>query len=235
MTMTTSLETEELYGFRDSAADVWLRFYSPARRYDLWEAYVDGARRTYQRFNVESALTLPPVTRVSETPIFSVVTDEQGSVIAGAQINGPLTSLSQAYAPREFVGEPQSAALIAQRIFDAIPEGVFEIKGVWVDPSAGQKVALADVMSRSFVHAMYFLRVRHAFCTAAEHAAPRWCNSGGRPVPGVVPTPYPDERYRTTALWWDQQTWLQFATTEQAQLFVEESLWATGLNDMEYR
>lgn len=225
--MTTA--TGELYAFRDKTSGMWLRFYTPARRYDLWREYVDGARRTYRKYHVEKALTLPEADLTSQTPVFSVMTDDAGKVRAGWYANGPLQAVTDAYAPREFASEPVSASLIAGWIDDVIPEGVLELKGAWVDPSTDLKAALADLTSRAFVHAMHMLGARYAYCTAAEHAAPRWFNSGAREMPGIVPAAYPDERYRTTVLWWDARTALDLSTPEQRSLFLEEHREATTI------
>ena len=225
--MTTA--TNELYAFRDKTSGMWLRFYTPSRRYDMWREYTDGARRTYSKYRVENALTLPEADPTSQAPVFSVMTDDTGRVWAGWYANGPLQAVADAYAPREFASEPVSASLIAGWIDGALPEGVIELKGAWVDPSSELKAALADLTSRAFVHAMHLLGARYAYCTAAEHAAPRWFNSGAREMPGIVPAAYPDERYRTTVLWWDAQTALDLSTSEQRSLFLEEHLQATTI------
>lgn len=230
MTITTPFQVDqlpavadELYAFRDRVSGMWLRFYNPARRFDLWRAYVEGACRTYRQFRVESALRLPDATPESAAPIFAVVTDDDGYVQGGWHINGPLRAVSEAIAPREFASEPLSASLVSEWIANAVPEGVIEVKAVWVEPTADMKPALADLTSRAFVHAMHCLGVRYAFCTAAEHAAPRWSNSGARELPGIVPAAYPDDRYRTTFLCWDMETALDLASPTQRLLFDVEA------------
>ncbi len=215
--------TDELYGFRDAVSGMWLRFYNPARRFDLWQEYVAGAQRTYQKYRVENALTVPAASSTSTAPIFAVMSDDAGRVWAGWYANGPLQAVGDAYAPREFAAEPISAALITDWICDVIPAGVLELKGAWVDPSSDLKTSLADLTSRAFVHAMRLVGARYAYCTAAEHAAPRWFNSGAREMQNIVPAAYPDNRYRTTVLWWDGETSLEQSTPEQRQLFLEEA------------
>jgi nitroreductase len=223
-----SAREEELYGFRDAATGMWLRLLAPSRRFDLWRSYVEGARRAYQKYQVEKALHIPDATPESQTPIFAVATDDSGIVRAGLYVNGPLTTVHNAHTPREFASEPVSASVAAAWIAQALPAGVIEVKGVWVDPSSEHKAALADLMARTFVHAMRYLGVRHAYCSAAEHAASRWCNSGGRQLPGIVPAAYPDKRYRTTMLWWDVETSLELSSIEQRQLFISECGQATS-------
>ncbi|PSK90986.1 hypothetical protein CLV30_1376 [Haloactinopolyspora alba] len=237
MTVTKTLNadhlttTDELYGFRDSVSGMWLRFYTPARRFDLWQQYVAGAQRTYQKYRVEAALSLPAADEDATTPVFCVMSDDGGTIWAGWYANGPLRSMRDAYAPREFVSEPLSASMVTSWISDALPDGVIELKGAWVDPASDQKGALADLTSRAFLHAMTFLGVRFAYCSAAEHAAPRWFNSGARELPDIVPAAYPDDRYRTTLLTWDAETTLDFSTSEQRQLFGAERRQAVGHGD----
>ncbi|NED99869.1 hypothetical protein [Phytoactinopolyspora halotolerans] len=213
---------ERLLGFRDSASGASIGFYRPADRYDLWEAYVAGVRWAYQQHGAEAALKLPPVTLESMTPVFAVITDDDGMVIGGWYANGPLTAVSQAFAPSEFAADPISATLIAEWIDRALQEGAFEFKGVWANPVAPLKSALADLLARSFFHAMHLLGVRYAFCTAAMHAAPRWMSSGGRPLPGIPPTTYPDERYLTSFLHWDIKSAFRLSTSAQRRLFAAD-------------
>lgn len=218
----------ELYGIRDSVSGMTLRFYHPHRRFDLWTAYAEGARASYRRYHVETALSLPDADSRSSTPVFAVTSDDDGKIWAGWYVNGPLRSVQQAYAPREFASEPVSASLVTDWIERALPEGVIELKGAWVDPASAQKSALADLTSRAFLHAMRLLGVRHAYCSAAEHAASRWFNSGAEELPGIIPARYPDDRYRTTMLCWDMETSLQRSTAEQRALFEAECEHVTG-------
>ncbi|SEF15914.1 hypothetical protein [Jiangella alba] len=229
--MTTSplkSAARELYGFRDDVSGMTMRFYTPAQGFGHWTTYADGARASYQRYRVEQALTLPAVTDESEAPVFAITSDDSGKVWAGWYVNGPLRSMRDAYAPREFASEPVSASLVSDWIEAALPEGVIELKGAWVDPASEHKSALADLTSRAFLHAMRVLGVRYAYCSAAEHAASRWFNSGAEELPGIIPARYPDDRYRTTMLTWDGATAIERATDEQRRLFENECRTATG-------
>ena len=220
--------TRELYRFRDEASGMTMRFSTPSRRFDQWTAYADGARASYRRHRVEHALALPMVTQESSAPVFAIVSDDSGKVWAGCYVNGPLRSVRDAYAPRELISEPVSAALASHWIEAALPDGVIELKGVWVDATSEHKSALADLMSRAFVHAMRLLGVRYAYCSAAEHAASRWANSGAEELASVIPARYPDDRYRTTMLTWDGATAVGRSTEEQRRLFENEFRTATG-------
>lgn len=212
----------ELFGFRDGASGSWIRFYRPVDRFDLWQAYCDGAARTYRQFGADNALSLLPADPQSTTPIFAVVTDDHERVIAGWYANGPLTSVTSAFAPGEFAADPVSAAMIADWIHHVLPEGVIELKAGWVDSTASGKGALAGLIARSFVHALHFLGVRYAFGTVAQHAAKRWSGAGARPLPGIPPTAYPDERYLTSFFQWDVKSAFRYSTPEQRSLFISD-------------
>lgn len=218
----------ELYGFRDQTSGLWLRFYTPAMRFDLWRAYIDGARSTYRRFRVENALRLPTATPQSFWPIFAVAVDDDGTTRGGWYTMGPLAEVSHAHAPSEFASEPYSAALIVDWISSVLDEGVMEMKAAWVDPSSEHKSAIADLLARSYLHAMGVVGVKYAFGTAAEHAAPRWRNSGAQTLPGIVLAAYPDERYRTTFLWWGVDISPYMCSEDQQELYFNERDAVTG-------
>lgn len=200
-----------------------MAFYRPRDRYDLWQEYVAGVTRTYQQYGAENALTLPAVTPESTTPVFAVARDTGGYVVAGWYVNGPLDAVHQAYAPSEFGADPVSAALVAEWISHVIPAGAIELKGGWVDNDSANKGALADTVGRSVLHALNLLGASFAFATAAEHATRRWTRSGGRPLPGIAPTPYPDERYLTSFFYWRTDTALELSTPEQRKLFAADT------------
>ncbi|TDE08241.1 hypothetical protein [Jiangella asiatica] len=221
-------ETSALYQFRDEPSQTWLRFYTPARRFDLWDEYVAGARRTYQRYRVESALKIPPATADSPGPFYAVASDDDGVVRGGWYTNGRLDSVTSAHAPSEFASQPYSAAMVADWIDGVLDTGVMEMKGAWVDPASEHKSALADLLARSYLHALHVVGVAYAFGTAAEHAAPRWGQSGARSLDGLVLATYPDERYRTTFLWWHVDGSPELCAPEQRELYEAERRQALG-------
>lgn len=196
-----------------------MAFYRPCDNYDLWTAYVAGVTSIYKKYGVEQALKIPLTTVTSTKPLFAVATDENSAVLAGWYINGPLRSVREACAPAEFAADPVSATFIADWISRVLPDGLIELKAGWVDGNAPSKGALADMVGRSVLHAMRTLGVKHAVATAAEHAAQRWQRSGGRPLPGVEPTVYPDDRYLTSVYHWNAYTAVDLASPEQQGLF----------------
>src|SRR5690606_3149441 len=122
-----SRETQNRYRFGARGSGAWLSFHRPSDSFDLCAAYVGGARHSYQKYRVESALRIPDVTLESHTPTFAVVTDERGVVHGGWYADGPLTSVGDAYALSELGSEPISAALVAEWISGVLPAGVMEM------------------------------------------------------------------------------------------------------------
>ena len=112
--------------------------------------------------------------------------------------------------------------MVAEWIDGVLADGVMEMKGAWVDPEAEQKSALADLLARSYLHAMHVVGVPYAFGTAAEHATPRWAQSGAQSPPGIVLAAYPDERYLTTFLWWHVAESVERSAAEQRDLYLDE-------------
>jgi hypothetical protein len=216
----TPLPGGQLFEFRDDVTGLWMRFYRPATRYDLWKGYVTGVTRTYRSFGAEKALSLPVVTSESLWPIFAVLTDREDNVLGGWYINGPLTAVNEAFAPSEFAADPISATLIAEWISQVLPQGAIELKAGWVDSTHPARGALADAIGRSVIHSLHMLEARYAFATAAEHATRRWQLAGGCPLPGIAPTPYPDERYSTHFYHWDSHTAFDIASPAQQDLFL---------------
>jgi hypothetical protein len=74
-----------------------------------------------------------------------------------------------------------------------------------------------------FVHLLTLMDVRYAFCTAASHAVPRWQSSGGVISTEVPAVAYPDERYQTLLMCWDQRNVFARMTGQQATAVVRES------------
>ncbi|WP_166356391.1 hypothetical protein [Phytoactinopolyspora limicola] len=211
--------TDLLFGFRDSATGLRMEFHLPVHRFDLWQGYVEGVTRIYRTYGAESALRIPAVSPESPTPIFAVALDEDDTVVGGWYVNGPLTAVTEAYAPSEFAADPVYATLIAEWISHVIPDGAIELKAGWVDANNPARSQIANAIGRSVSHALRELNATYAFATAAEHATRRWARSGARPLPGIGPTPYPDERYLTHFYYWHAASTVIRSDTEQQELF----------------
>lgn len=197
-------------------------FAEPSARPDLWNAYLDGARRSYRQHGVEAAIEYSEVRDGRSTALFVVSVDDAGRVVGGLRVQGRLGGPDQAHAMREWAGRPGTAEMRAQ-IAHRLPAGVIEVKAVWVDHDTDHRPALIAALARVFVHVMDVLDVRYALCTAAEHAVPRWQTSGGVVAPDVAAVAYPDERYRTVLMWWDRGRIADLITADQYTALTRES------------
>lgn len=194
---------ESYRGYLDPTSGRQIVIARPTTKPDLWLDYVHGARATYRRHDVESALDYDHVRNGNSTSLFAVALEADGQVVGGLRVQGPYTCAEQATAIAEWGGRTGTDELRRQ-ITDRLSDGVIEIKAVWVDHDAPRHHQITDAIARVIVHSMTLMGVRYAFCTAASHAIPRWESTGAVVSTDVTPVAYPDERYRTKLLWWDQ-------------------------------
>lgn len=214
---------EDVVGaYTEAAGGHCFIFAEPDVQPALWISYLEGARRSYRRHGVESAIEYDEVKDGHSTVLFVVATDDAGLVVGGLRVQRRLTSPEHAHAMREWAGRPGTAPMRAQ-IADRIPSGVVEVKAVWVDDDTDHRAALIAALARAFVHAMDVMDVRYALCTAAEHAVKRWQTSGGVVAADVDAVAYPDARYRTRLMWWDRQHIAELVTAEQLLALTGES------------
>lgn len=181
----------------------------------LWAQYLDGLEVTYKSFGVESALDLGAIFHGRRLPAFAVALGPDGQVVAGVRAHGPLESPDEAHALIEFAADPAGQSTVRHFIGDRVPFGITEIKGGWVDERAENRRELSNALARSFLHILDAMDVQFGFCTAAVHAANRWSTVGGRPIEGLMPVAYPDERYQTTLMSWDKRTFERYCESDQ--------------------
>jgi hypothetical protein len=195
----------------DADSDIRFEINRPVDRQDLWSSYLTGASASYSRYGVQGALDLPSIRSGTTTAMFVVGVDLQGNVVCGMRVVGPLRSSDEAHVTEEFLG----SSVVREIIDEAVPYGVIEIKGCWVDSTVANRSAVSDALARCYVHAMDVLDVQFACCSAAGHAVRRWQGAGGRLVTELAAVPYPDHRYQTVMLWWDRSTVHRLADPEQ--------------------
>lgn len=181
----------------------------------LWAQYLDGLEATYKAFGVESALDLGAIFHGRQLPTFAVALGPDGNVVAGVRAHGPLLSPDEAHALLEFASDPTGQDSVRHFIGDRTPFGITELKGGWVDDKAENRRELSNALARSFLHILDAMDVQFGFCTAAVHAANRWSTVGGRPIEGLAPVAYPDERYQTTLMSWDRRTFDRYCESDQ--------------------
>jgi hypothetical protein len=221
--LTNALDTATV-SYREPSSGVRMVFARPETRPDLWAAYLQGLEQTYVSFGTERALDLRAIFVGRQLPMFVVAVDDSGQVLAGVRAHGPLIAAEEAHALVEFEIDPIGARTVRNLIDDRIARGVTEIKGGWVAEDAPNRRELSNALARTFIHIMTLLEVDFAFCTAADHAARRWLTVGGRPVDGLAPVAYPDERYRTTMMWWNQASYAEHCDADQLRHIQQEAL-----------
>jgi hypothetical protein len=177
----------------------------PRDRSDLWTAYRAGAFAAYARHRVEHVLALPEIGYDEDRPWFEVAVDPRGVVLGGLRINGPLHTVREAAALSELADHPHAAAALTRVLRERIEGGIAEVKGFWVRHEEPHRGRIAAALADSVTAIGDVLGVDHLFCTAAEHAVPRWLAAGAQRLDSVPPVPFPDSRYRTTVLWWDRR------------------------------
>lgn len=194
---------EQGSGFTDRVSGLCFEAHHPARRPDLWRAYLDGAEACYRSYGVESVLSRPALEGGGTTSLFWIAMHE-GRAMAGIRCHGPFTSSHQAHALWELRTHPQLPR-IRQMLDDFVPRGLVEIKGAWVTVESSETRGLSSALARCCIHSMSWFGARYGICTTAAHSAPRWSSTGGRTVEGLESVAYPDERYQTVLLTWDHR------------------------------
>lgn len=169
----------------------------------LWAAYREGAETAYARHGVTTALRLPASTVDDRHPWFAAVLDTEGEVVSGLRVNGPLQVASDAAALRELSSSPAAEGRITDILQKTLPDGVIEIKGFWVAEGTPDHRRIAATLTGCTRRIASIIGVRHALCTAAEHAAGHWRRAGGVPLMSIPAVPYPTAEYSTRVHWWD--------------------------------
>lgn len=214
--------TLEISHYFDPAAKCRVIIAKPAEHPALWRSYLDGARTSYRRHGVEDVLDYDKVVAGHSTALFFAAVNRKGRVVGGMRAQGPYQVASQAHALEEWAGRAGSSQL-RREIATRIPAGIIEMKTGWVADDVERRSTLTTSLARIFIHSMALLGARNAMCTVAAHAVKRWQTSGGIVSAEVAPVAYPDERYLTRLMFWDQQTYAQLATAEQLPRMIDEA------------
>jgi len=180
----------------------------------LWLEYLKGAEASYGRFGVDSVVDFAAIADGAATAFFFAAVDDDGRVVGGTRVQGPYRSAPEAHALTEWAGQPGWREL-RRRIAQHVPDGVVEVKTAWAAEGAPRRRELSAAVARTFVHAVALAPVRYGLCTGAEHAIPRWRSVGGAVDSSVAPVAYPDDRYRTVPMWWDDRS--MYERSEEGQ------------------
>lgn len=220
--MSVSIAESEFVGPSDIASAQWwdrdtdctLVVSTPHAEPELWDDFIEGAMRSYRKHGVERAIDQSALADPTCTSLFLATVDDNGRVVGGVRAQGPYRDAEQSHALVEWRGQ---AALprVRKMIDDRIPFGVVEIKTAWTDDGFARSRALTPVLARMPLHATLVLGAKFAMATAAAHVLDRWRSSGGVVASRIPATPYPDERYETRMMWWDQAEFTRTAEPQQ--------------------
>jgi len=194
---------------------------APTTEPRLWAEYVRGARDSYCKHGVERALDLESLRIPSETALFLAAIDDTGRMVAGVRAKGPYGAADESHAVIEWRGRP-GLATVRKLIADRIPFGVVEVKTAWVNDDPARNRSLTNALARFPLHSALLLDAKFAMATSGEHVLARWRSSGGVVASQVPATPYPDERYQTTMMWWDRAIFAKHAEPRQASRIASE-------------
>lgn len=203
MTLSKSFEGDGPHSFVAPDSGVRFEAHSPDAAPDLWRGYLDGAEQRYRSYGLEWVLDRPSIEDGHSTSLFFVAIDTNGDVVAGLRASGPLKVAREARLVDEFA-DSASLPVLTQRLDDWIAEGVVELKTGWVQAHAPHRAMLGSALARCCVYTMDLMGVRYACGAAAEHSRERWQSTGAHILAGLDPVPFPDDRYRTVVLWWDE-------------------------------
>ncbi|ACY20391.1 hypothetical protein Gbro_1082 [Gordonia bronchialis DSM 43247] len=195
--------------FRDTVSNTTLLVATPSSTPTVWADYIDGAYRSYSEHGVVDALEYETVRDGGNTRLFCAVLDDD-RVIGGLRIQGPYNLPTESHALTEWAGQPGQRQLI-RAIATRIPGGLVEAKSAYVDTSSPAAAHVAGLMARTPLIVMTLTGCRYVMATSADHVLKRWQSGGGRIDGAIEPTPYPDSRYRTRAMFWDRTLLAQHA------------------------
>ena len=220
--MSVSIAESAFGGPTDNASAQWwdrdtdctLVVSTPGGEPELWDDFIEGAMCSYRKHGVERAIDPSALADPASTSLFLAAIDDAGRVVGGVRAQGPYTGADESHALVEWEGQP-ALPQVRKMIDDRIPFGVVEIKTAWTDVGFARSRALTPVLARMPLHATLVLGAKFAMATAAAHVLDRWRSSGGVVASRIPATPYPDARYETKMMWWDQAEFTRTAEPQQ--------------------
>jgi hypothetical protein len=189
--------------YRDAGSGLQIVVGEPVADLGRWGSYLYGAWQQYRRHGVESALDLDVIRDGRSTSLVFMALASDGEVVGGVRAQGPYVRAEQSHAVVEWAGVPAVRRVITM-IEDRLPQGVVEGKTAWVADDVACRGSLVRCLSRAPVHAAALLGARFALGTSAEHTLGLWTATGAVVAEEVEPVAYPDDRYRTSLVWWDR-------------------------------
>lgn len=200
--------------WRDRDTDCTIVVSTPAAEPELWADFIAGAMRSYRKHGVERAIDPGALVDPATTSLFLAAIDDTGRAVGGVRAQGPYGGADESHTVVEWGGQP-ALPLVRKMIDDRVPFGVVEIKTAWTDDGFARSRELTPVLARMPLHATLVLGAKFAMATAAAHVLDRWRSSGGVVATRIPATPYPDARYETKMMWWDQAEFTRTADPQQ--------------------
>lgn len=219
---TSSVRLDAGARWWDPDTECTLLLARPADEPERWQEYLAGADYSYRKHGVECALDVDSIRDGSDTVLFFVAIDGNDRIVAGVRAKGPLVDADDSHAVVEWAGQPGLPA-VRKMINDRAPFGILEMKSAWVTDEPGHARALTRAIARSGFHAMAVMDIQFCMATAAAYVLDRWKSSGGVVASHIPATPYPDERYATTMMWWDRSTFANHAEPDQVAKILRET------------
>jgi hypothetical protein len=176
---------------------------TPAAAPELWRHYLGEAEQSYAAHGVADVLDLDRVRDGRSTSLFFAAFDANGHMVGGMRSQGPYTDPDEAHAVAEWDGDP-AQPLVRAMVAERLPFGVVEAKATWVAREFPGRRELVACLARAPLHAAMIHAARFALATSAVHTLPMWTSTGAVPAEGLNAVGYPDDRYRTTVVWWDR-------------------------------
>jgi molybdopterin/thiamine biosynthesis adenylyltransferase len=207
--------------FVDRTTGLRFEAHHPATRPDLWQAYLEGAVREYEKYGLSQLIDRDELTRAEGVSMFFVALDAEGQVTAGMRCYGPLDDVDDSVALPEMASSPEAPEL-REIIRSKVPYGVVEIKGVWRAASGDGSHLVAASLGRCTIHSLEWLGAEMALGAVAERLQPYAAALGGRMV-GTKSAAFPTEQYRTVLLAYYRSDYRPLIRPDQAALFREES------------
>lgn len=213
-------------GYRDPRSGLEIVIATPTADPDGWQDYLAGAWRSYRAHGVERALDLDEIADGRSSSLVFLARTPDGRPVGGMRAHGPYTAADESHAVVEWRGDP-GLPTVRSMIADRLADGVVETKGGWVAQECPARRELVACLARAPIHAASVFGARWALGTAAEHTLGMWTGAGAVVPPHLDPVPYPDDRYRTTMVWWDLDDLGPMAPGEREALADEAEQLAT--------
>jgi molybdopterin/thiamine biosynthesis adenylyltransferase len=191
-----------------------VRFYGhhPLERPDLWRRYLDGAEGQYRGRGLEGALQRKKLELAADVPLFFVGMDPEGKMVAGVRFHGPLEGSHHAAVIGEMASSPDIEEIV-NLIDRGARYGVIEVKGAWSNGKGSTGHRLLPAISRSALYAINWLGAEHIIAAISDTLLPFSGATGGRQI-GNTFVPFPDDRYKTVAVWWKRSQVQELSTDE---------------------